>query len=168
MTNHLTPSAVRIVAVHLLDSAQGVSLQTWRFSGRSSISIGRGDENDVVISDPHVSRTHVKLVEQDGAWTLHSSGRHGTLLNDRLITQAEFAETTVFRLGAGGPLLRFEPRASEPHRSETIDGIASDMMAFLEIDKDRTKQEADQIADSELFRDLMEQSRRMRGSGENT
>jgi predicted component of type VI protein secretion system len=168
MTNHLTPSAVGAVAVHLLDSAQGVSLQTWRFSGRFSITIGRADDNDVVLADPHVSRTHVKLVEEDGAWTLHSIGRHGTLLNDRLVAQVVLTETVVFRLGAGGPMIRFEPQASDTHRSETIDGVSADMISFLQIDEARTQQEADQIAESELFRDLIEQSRQMKQPREDT
>ncbi len=166
MTNHLTPALA--VAVHLLDSAQGMPLQTWRFVDRSSITIGRNDDNDVVIADPHVSRTHVKLVEQNGTWTLHSSGRHGTLIHDRVVALTTLSESTVFRLGSGGPMLRFDPHASEVHRSETIDGVSADMIEFLNIDQERTKQEADQIAETELFRDLLEESQRIKKNQEST
>ena len=97
---------------------------------------------------------------QDGAWTIVSIGRHGTLVNDRMISEATLQHQTVFRLGAEGPMLRFDTNLAEPRRSETIDNISVDMLAMLEVDEVRKQQEVDQIAGNALFQELQEQSRR--------
>jgi rhamnogalacturonan endolyase len=152
----------RLATIHLLDSAQGHVVQTWRFRGKREIVIGRSDDCDVSITDPHVSRTHVKLLHADGVWTLTSTGRHGTLVNDRLVAETQLGRETRFRLGAQGPLLRFESDAHEGRTSETIDSIQPDLFAMLEIDEQRKLQEADDIAAGSLFRELEEQVRRAR------
>jgi pSer/pThr/pTyr-binding forkhead associated (FHA) protein len=153
-----------LATIHLLDSAQGHPVQTWRFRDKAIITIGRSEDSDIVIADAQVSRSHVKLVWQDGAWTLTSTGRHGTLVNDRVVAETQLGHSTTFRLGATGPLLRFECGASEKRPSETIDSIHSDLIALLEVDEQRLLQEADDIAGNSLFRELQEQVRRARQS----
>jgi pSer/pThr/pTyr-binding forkhead associated (FHA) protein len=160
MTNHPTPTAGRFVVIHLLDSAQGHSLQTWRFGDQSQITIGRGEENDVSLSDPHVSRAHARITYQAGNWTLVSTGRHGTLIDDRLVSEFPLAHDTVFRLGAAGPTLRFGTHAPETRRSETMDNVGYDMIAMLQIDEKRKQHEVDQIAGDVLFQQLQEEVRR--------
>jgi predicted component of type VI protein secretion system len=160
MTNHPTPSAGRHVVVHLLDSTQGHSLQTWRFMDRSLITIGRSDENDVALADPHVSRAHAKLVYEDGTWKLISTGRHGTLVEDRLVSEYTMRHGTMFRLGSAGPTLRFDTQAPETRRSETMDNINFDVLEMLEIDELRKQQEVNQITGNALFQQLQDQSRR--------
>ena len=162
MTNHPTPSAGRFVVIHLLDSAQGHSLQTWRFSHQSQITIGRSDDNDISLADPHVSRAHAKLVYDGGTWTLLSTGRHGTLIDDRVVSEFTMRHDTVFRLGAAGPTLRFGTHASETRRSETMDNVDYDMIAMLEIDEKRKQQEVDQITGDALFQQLQEKVRRQK------
>lgn len=161
MTDHLRPSAGHGVAVHLLDSAQGHPLQTWRFTGQNLITIGRNDGNDIVLSDPHVSRAHATIAWEDGSWRIASIGRHGTIINDRLISEAKLHHQTTFRLGAEGPLLRFDTDAADARRSETLDNLSGDMLAMLEVDERRKQEEVDQIAGNALFRELKEQSRRL-------
>lgn len=148
------------VTLHLLDSAQGHVVQTWRFKDKTAIVIGRGEDSDVVIADAQVSRLHAKLVWQDGAWNLQSTGRHGTLVNDRLVAETQLKGDTIFRLGANGPTLRFEMGHAERRPSETIDSIHPDLIAMLEIDFERQQQEADDIAGNSLFRELQERVRR--------
>jgi predicted component of type VI protein secretion system len=162
MEDRTSHSDDRLATIHLLDSAQGHVVQTWRFRDKREIVIGRSDECDVTITDPHVSRTHVKLQHADGVWTLTSTGRHGTLVNDRLVAETQLGRDTRFRLGAQGPLLRFESGAHEGRPSETIDSIQPDLIAMLEIDENRKLQEADDIAAGSLFRELEEQVRRAR------
>ena len=87
------------VSVLLLDSAQGKPIQTWRFTDQTEITIGREDGRDIVISDPHVSRHHVTLVATDDDWMLISCGRHGTLIDNRLVAEAPLRSGVVFRLG---------------------------------------------------------------------
>jgi hypothetical protein len=167
MTDHPMPSADRFVVIHLLDSAQGHSLQTWRFIDRCQISIGRSDDNDVSLADPHVSRVHAKLVYGAGAWTLISTGRHGTLIEDRLVSEFTMRHDTIFRLGAAGPSLRFGTHAQETRRSETMDNLDYDMIAMLEIDEKRKQQEVDQIIGDGLFQQLQEKVRRQKSADTN-
>jgi serine/threonine-protein kinase len=96
------------VVLHLLDSTRDRPLQTWQFTDRAEITIGRADGNDVVVIDPHVSRQHVKLVEQNGSWRLLSMGRHGTLIGSQPVAEFSLNHCAVFRLGPLGPMLRFE------------------------------------------------------------
>ena len=159
MAAPLPPSAGKCVFIHLLDVNRGHPLQTWRFADRDVISIGRNDDNDIVVIDPQVSRYHARLVLTDGVWTLHSTGRHGTLVDDRIVSEAALQHLTVFRLGAGGPMLRFDAMALPQRRSETIDNFNVDILAMLEVDEARKQQEVEQIAENELFRQLQEQSR---------
>jgi len=152
------------IAIHLLDSSQGHPLQTWRFAGLSTVTIGRNSDNDVTIADQHVSRLHAKLVLDAGEWTIHSLGRHGTLVNDRLVAECPLEHKTTFRLGPAGPMLRFDLQAAESRGSETIDSIQPDLLAALEIDEQRKLNEVDEITSNSLFQQLQEQSRRMKRS----
>jgi predicted component of type VI protein secretion system len=152
----------------LLDSAQGHPVQTWRFRDKETISIGRSEDSDVVIADAHVSRSHAKLSWQSGGWTLVSTGRHGTLVNDRLVAETQLRHHATFRLGASGPMIRFECGATEGRPSETIDAIDPGLIAMLAIDEERKLQEADDIAGNALFRELQEQVRRARQSSTDT
>ncbi len=171
MTDLLKPSAVMGVAVHLLDPVQGHPLQTWRFQDCAVIAIGRSDGNDVVIVDPQVSRSHAKLMREDGSWKLISTGRHGTMVNNRLVTETVVEHKTVFRLGVSGPTLRFDAKLFDAklfdaRRSETLDQIDPEMFAALEVDEARKQMEVDQILDNSLFKELQEQSRRLRSAGD--
>jgi pSer/pThr/pTyr-binding forkhead associated (FHA) protein len=155
-------ASAELVTIHLLDSAQGHPVQTWRFRDKAEISLGRSEDSDVVLADAHVSRVHAKLSCQNGAWTLTSTGRHGTLVNDRVVAETQLGRNTTFRLGANGPQLRFEQGAPEGRPSETISSIQPDLIAMLAIDEERKLQEADDIASNSLFRELQEKVRRAR------
>jgi pSer/pThr/pTyr-binding forkhead associated (FHA) protein len=162
MVDYGEPAKADDVTLLLLDSAQGHPIQTWRFSDHSEITIGREPGNSVVIADPHVSRIHARLVAFEGAWTLISMGRHGTLVNDRLIADFELRSQTIFRLGPNGPSLRFETGANRQSYGETLENINPETFAHLEVDEQRKQQEVEQIAGGALFEDLLEQSRRLR------
>lgn len=160
----MLPSAGSCVVIHLLDSAQGNALQTWQFSDHEVVTIGRDANNDIVIADPQVSRAHAKIVLKNGFWTLFSTGRHGTMVNDRLVVEAELKPQTVFRLGPSGPMLRFDDDTYHPRRSETLEHINPDMFAALEVDETRKQQEVDQITENALFQELLETSKRLRSA----
>lgn len=102
------------IVLHLLDSTRDCPLQSWRFTDRAEITIGRADANDVVVIDPHVSRIHVRIVHQEGAWRLYSMGRHGTLIGSQPVAEFSLSHRAVFRLGPLGPLLRFENSGEVP------------------------------------------------------
>jgi pSer/pThr/pTyr-binding forkhead associated (FHA) protein len=159
MTDRRLPAAPGSVSIHLLDSSQGHTLQSWRISDRATITIGRNDDNDVVIADPHVSRLHVSLVYQDGDWTLNSHGRHGTMVGDRMVAEMQLKDRTIFRLGSNGPTLRFDLFEAPVGRTETLDRIDPEMLSKLDIDHQRKAHEVEQITDNALFRQLLDQSR---------
>jgi predicted component of type VI protein secretion system len=174
MVDQKTRAGCGTIALHLLDSAQGHVLQSWRLD-RSPITIGRNDDNDVVIADPHVSRLHATLIFEAGDWSLISLGRHGTLIGDRAVSETGLSDQTIFRLGANGPMLRFDTCNVAHNRSETLDSINPEMFSMLDIDHERKQQEVEQITNNDLFRQLLDQSRRQkddtvrreRGAGSN-
>jgi pSer/pThr/pTyr-binding forkhead associated (FHA) protein len=152
------------VSVLLLDSAQGKPIQTWRFTDATEITIGREDGRDIVISDPHVSRHHVTLVASGSDWMLISCGRHGTLIDNRIVAEAPLRSGVVFRLGPSGPMLRFDQGKAPTSATATMDQIDPDAIAMLELDQERSRREADKIAGGALFDELLQTSQRMRAA----
>ena len=72
---------------------------------RKTISIGRHTDNDIVISDPHVSRHHAQLRLNQGYFILldlNSTG--GTSVNGERITQKVLQAGDIISL-AGVPLI---------------------------------------------------------------
>jgi pSer/pThr/pTyr-binding forkhead associated (FHA) protein len=158
------PPPIGGVSVLLLDSAQGKPIQTWRFTDQTEITIGREDGRDIVITDPHVSRHHVTLVATDDAWMLISCGRHGTLIDNRVVAEAPLRSGVVFRLGPTGPMLRFDQGKTSTSTTATMDQIDPDAIAMLELDQERSRREADKIAGGALFDELLQTSQRMRSA----
>jgi pSer/pThr/pTyr-binding forkhead associated (FHA) protein len=150
------------VLIHLLDSVQGQPLQSWQFFDRNAIAIGRDEGNDVVIAHPQVSRAHAQLTLHNGTWTLISTGRHGTIVNDHIVHEFILQHQTIFQLGSGGPMFRFDSELPSLRHSETMENIDPDSIAMLAVDEARKRQEVDQIAGDALFRELQEQSRQFR------
>jgi pSer/pThr/pTyr-binding forkhead associated (FHA) protein len=73
------------------------------------VNIGRGDYNDVVISDPSVSTMHAKLQRRDAVWILTDLGStNGTFVEgERLTGEAPLGPGTTLRFGDVSAL--FEP-----------------------------------------------------------
>lgn len=164
MDNGHGPNSAGGVSVLLLDSAQGKPIQTWRFTDEREITIGREDGRDIVISDPHVSRHHVTLFAGKEDWTLVSCGRHGTLIDNRMVSEVPLRSGVVFRLGPTGPMLRFEQGRPATSITATMDQIDPDAIAMLELDQERSRREADRIAEGALFDELLQTSQRMRSA----
>ncbi len=56
---------------------------------RWPLTIGRGEEADLPISDRWVSRLHCEIFERNGGLVLRDLGsRHGTQVNGRLVAEA--------------------------------------------------------------------------------
>jgi hypothetical protein len=69
---------------------------------------------------PSVSARHCEIVLTRGVYLLRDRSRHGTLVNDCLVTQpAALQSGDWIRLGADGPLLRFLGQASNQRRLTT-------------------------------------------------
>ncbi|MDQ3216298.1 MAG: FhaA domain-containing protein [Actinomycetota bacterium] len=71
------------------------------------VTIGRLSANDVVLSDPNVSRRHAELRLAGGAWTIADLGStNGTLINGKLTQEQPLGHGDL--LGFGSSELRFE------------------------------------------------------------
>jgi pSer/pThr/pTyr-binding forkhead associated (FHA) protein len=157
------------VTLDLLDSAQGHPVQTWRFEGRSALSIGRGDDSDVVLADPRVSRLHAELQFTGDGWRLISKGRNGVLVNGVQIDEQSLQDKTTFQLGSSGPLLRFREDHQGSQNMATLDGIDTSIFAMLQIDEQKKEEEVRAITSGKLFQQLKQRAdalRRKHQSGE--
>src|SRR2546421_7382667 len=66
-----------------------------------SVTIGRGGTNDIVVAwDQKVSRTHARLVWQNGSWSIEKLTLQNTLtVNEQEVEQATITNNTTIRLG---------------------------------------------------------------------
>jgi predicted component of type VI protein secretion system len=154
----LTPPAV---LVHLLDPIVGRPVQSWRFEAKPSLSIGRGDDCDVALSDPYVSRKHAELHYRDGGWVLISHGRNGVLVSNELITEYSVENETSFRLGSKGPSLRFQPADIVQEAPSTLQFDSREIFMF-QLDHDRLQHDVEEIAEGDYFQNLRRKAAELR------
>jgi pSer/pThr/pTyr-binding forkhead associated (FHA) protein len=78
----------------------------------SQFSVGRGTENDLILSDPSVSRYHLLIRFEQGAYVAQNlESRNGTMVNGRPITTAPLTGGESLRVG--DVVLRFVREADE-------------------------------------------------------
>ena len=90
--------------------------RTYEFS-KPVITIGRRPANDIVLSDPYVSRTHAEVIAgDDGAYEIRDiGGKHPVRVNQTLISRHRLADGD--RVEIGGSVLVYyfqEPPAAPP------------------------------------------------------
>lgn len=89
--------------------------------GSGSITFGRGDENDVVLTNLLTSRVHAELRHQDGGYVLHDRGSsNGTWVNARRVTVHRLQPGDEIVIG--GEAFRFETSVSVPALRVTVSG----------------------------------------------
>ncbi|MDB4958518.1 MAG: domain containing protein [Myxococcales bacterium] len=107
----ITANAARLVITQGNEAGQEVEVQPGK-----TYTVGRGIENDVVLTDIAVSRKHFDLRNDDGAWVLvdHGSG-NGTVVNGNI-------EDNPFMLASGDVIeigntsFRFEQQNGAPRQ----------------------------------------------------
>jgi pSer/pThr/pTyr-binding forkhead associated (FHA) protein len=153
------------LTLHLLDAALGHPVQTWQFSDRSRLTIGRLPDTDIYLSDPRVSRLHVELLHQHGQWILHSRGRNGTLVDGATVVEVALSSLMIFQLGGEGPSFQVGCRQeSNANLSrQTMNLADSGMLDFLTIDEGQKIDELRQITDGDSFQRLVDEAQRLRG-----
>lgn len=101
-----------VVTLTLLHPQQNTPLQQWRFEHESVLRIGRSPDNQIVLTDPLVSRHHLELQCLDpttrDSWQLINRGTNGTFLNGVLVSQSLVADGSLIQLARGGPTLKFQ------------------------------------------------------------
>jgi pSer/pThr/pTyr-binding forkhead associated (FHA) protein len=137
-------------------------MRSWGFSGKALITVGRSDESDVQISDPYVSRAHAELRHQDGKWLLVSLGRYGVMVKGETITELAIEGETTFRLGAGGPTLRFDPRAANRDNRMTMMFDSTVGQNLFELDHSKLERDVGEIADGDYFQELQKRAKQLR------
>ena len=104
-----------MVTLQLLHPQQTTPAQQWEFQSESVIRIGRAPDNDVILTNPLVSRHHLELRRLDSAaensWQLINQGTNGTFLDGTLVSQSLLKNGSLVQLARGGPLLKFQLEA---------------------------------------------------------
>jgi hypothetical protein len=152
------------IKLELLDSARGKTVQTWRFTERFFVRIGRGEACHVCIGDDTVSRVHVDLSYRDGAWDLVPLGRNGVVIAGSRVERTTLTGDTVFRLGASGPMLRFS-LIEEPSLNGATICVESPLVPLVGVDEQRKEEEVRQIAESDYFQSLRNRARNLKQGG---
>jgi pSer/pThr/pTyr-binding forkhead associated (FHA) protein len=109
-------SAARLVVTQGTDSGRVLEVRPGK-----TYTVGRGIDNDLVLSDIAVSRKHFDLRSDDGAWVLFDRGSgNGTLINDQLEdAPAVLAGGDVIEIGNTAFRFDLSPTASHgPERSD--------------------------------------------------
>lgn len=83
--------------------------------GAGRVTLGRSDQNDVVITDEHTSRLHAVIEPIGGVWCVHDlSSLNGTYVNGGRITQpAPLAPGDEIRIGRTRLVLRSRQPVAE-------------------------------------------------------
>jgi pSer/pThr/pTyr-binding forkhead associated (FHA) protein len=149
------------VCLHLVNPDTGHPIQTWLFERQGSVRIGRADDNDVVIPDPSVSRFHAELQFNGSDWELVNLGKNGTLISNHSISRVRIDEQTLFRLGTGGPLLRFERSGGALQDLNTMIGVVATPQP-IQIDESQKDSQVRAIVESEYFQHLQGISSKLR------
>jgi hypothetical protein len=69
--------------------------------GGALISIGRADDNDVIIDDPEVSRHHGQLKLQHGSFAFADMGsRNGSTVNGQAVTEVALSSGDLITMGS--------------------------------------------------------------------
>jgi pSer/pThr/pTyr-binding forkhead associated (FHA) protein len=98
----LAPAGARLVVI----DDEGAEAETIAIT-KDPVVIGRMSTNDVVLSDPNVSRRHAELRRAAGRWLLVDLGStNGTTVNGKLAREHELSHGD--RLMFGSTKIRFE------------------------------------------------------------
>lgn len=95
-TNSGAPGEARLTAIEAADPvpAEYTLLKT-------EVSLGRGEDNDIVIPHPSVSRSHARLARRDGSFLLTDlNSTNGSYVNNQQVQgSAVVGNGTEVRLG---------------------------------------------------------------------
>lgn len=160
-------SKAREVAIELLDPAKGRAIRVWRFAGQDVISIGRAADRHVEINELYVSRLHAEIHAVGGGWLLRSLGKNGVVVHGQPISEMAFDENLTFRLGPGGPMLRFRGDGDVNDFVATVgyDSIQSEM---FRLDAGELAKDVQAVASAPYFDRLQQAARNMRKRREST
>ncbi len=151
--------------IQLLDSANGRPLQNWRIGTDKRTTIGRALENDIVVADPYVSRSHA-YIDFDAArqqWLMVSVSQHQLVYDGKTLPELRLADGMVIRLGGQGCYLRFnQHQAVEQQDNRQTISFEMLMKPKLSLDKQQLAKEVDDIVSGDFFQNLKQAVQRQR------
>ena len=122
--------------------------------------IGRQPESDLIVRDSRVSRTHARIVSEDGHYLIEDCGsRHGTYLNGKRVTRQVLQNSDRIELGAqdsyqlifaldGAELKRLLEHLSPTEKAATTHGVGGNLGKLRAIlDLARTVQSSFSVDD---------------------
>jgi hypothetical protein len=141
--------------IRLLDSAGGHPLQSWKVENREQVTIGRSEDNDIVVADPYVSRAHayLRFDEARDDWRLISISRQQIVYQGESHGELALADGMVFRLGQHGCYLRFDQSQPQEDDSKTI-SFDLKLMPVLALDRQKMEREVNEIVEGDYFQNL--------------
>jgi hypothetical protein len=94
---------------------------------RCDVTIGRGDENDLILKTTTVSREHARVVLKDGRWFIEDLGsRNGTFVNSKRIpSQGPYALHHADRIDIGSETIVFSwlRKSADPDETDPIESL---------------------------------------------
>jgi two-component system, NtrC family, response regulator HydG len=98
-----------------------------RFSlDRPRVVLGRGDQSDVVIPDPEVSRQQVAVLSSDAGATVEDLSGKGTLVAGERVNRSPLADGADIALGQWRAVYRSRTPASDEAPATEVRGTATD------------------------------------------
>ncbi len=152
------------ISIHMIDPTDGRSLQNWSFCDArvNCISIGRDESAGIHLADPYVSRIHVELIRDENGWILHARGRNGVFVDGRSVTEYRLSHGSRFRLASVGPMFRFDSEVVTEGGGQQTLSIDPAVMNLMTLNKVEVVQQADEVTQTDYFRQLQEKARLLR------
>jgi pSer/pThr/pTyr-binding forkhead associated (FHA) protein len=100
---------------------------SYPLEGSGPWSVGRSEENDIVVQDPNVSRRHAKLVRSENGFVVEDLGStNGTLLDGAPIDREriESGDELTFGEITARFVRRMDGPSSSPRRGQDFDDSA--------------------------------------------
>ncbi len=149
------------VVLYLIESERGTPIQFWTFENDLMIRVGRGADNELIVLNPYVSRTHAYIGARDGRWTVSSLSDQGLFHRSQKLQSLPLYNGCEFRLGPAGPFLRFcQSTVSETTESTLMHLTPNQPM--LVLDSKELNREVSDIVESDFFQRLKSSLKELR------
>ena len=104
---------------------QGLATDVFSFAGRRKLTIGRAEDQDIVLPDPSSSRAHCILIKREGRWVIRDAeSANGVFVNEETCREKVLETGDVLQVG--DTRLRFhdaEGEVADPISSNVADTV---------------------------------------------
>jgi serine phosphatase RsbU (regulator of sigma subunit) len=129
-----------------------------------STSLGRLPGQDLVLSDPLVSRRHAVIVQQNGAYVvIDQKSTHGTFVNGSRVDRAELLPGDELHLGSiNGVALHFHQRSDEANPDSAFRSSYGELLAtFRRLHEKQGEKSPPAATDMERLKFLLDAARKL-------